>query len=111
MEYVNKVEILGTIGRLETSQVGSSEVANISVCTVSVYNGQSGLPVCENTWHNVTAWKGPGICDFSQLMKGGAIHVIGRLRNRTYTSQNGEKRSTTEILASEVSVPMTDDLP
>ena len=114
MEMINRIELQGTIGRVEVKQVNDAEVANISVVTNYVYQSQNGMPTVESTWHNVVAWRTASnrqmVVDFSRLVKGGAIHVLGRIRNKKYT-KDGKEMSYTEILASEVSVPVPDDLP
>ena len=59
---------------------------------------------CDNTWHQVTAFKNDKMPDFSTLVKGAGVEVKGRLRNNRYTASNGGERTMTEILASQVSV-------
>ena len=36
---------------------------------------------CDNTWHQVTAFKNDKMPDFSTLVKGAGVEVKGRLRN------------------------------
>ncbi|MBQ6302000.1 MAG: single-stranded DNA-binding protein [Bacteroidales bacterium] len=59
---------------------------------------------CDNTWHQVTAFKSDRMPDFTALVRGAGVEVKGRLRNNRFTDSNGVERTVTEILASQVSV-------
>ena len=59
---------------------------------------------CDNTWHQVTAFKSDRMPDFTALATGAGVEVKGRLRNNRFTDSNGVERTVTEILASQVSV-------
>lgn len=113
---INKVELQGIIGRVSTKVINGSEGARLSVATDTTLYDQTGQPIIEVCWHNVVAWRrigepNPGIVDFSQLEKGTRVHVLGRLRNRKYTTEDGEEKSILEVVATELSIPNPDDLP
>lgn len=52
---------------------------------------------------NVTAWRNTAefVCNYFQ--KGRQILVCGQLQNRSWTDKDGQKRTSTEIIADEVS--------
>lgn len=102
MEQLNKIEIRGTIGSVYVKDFGNTKVANISVATDFCYTTKDGSAVIETTWHYVTAWEGKDIQNLNQLKKGSYIHVIGRLRNRKYTTADGIERIVYDIVASKV---------
>lgn len=104
MEFLNKIELRGVVGRSEVNSYNGSQVCNFSVVTEysTVSQGQS---IVETTWFNVSAW-GPreGIAPFETIQKGSWVEVKGRVRMRKYTAQNGEERSALDILAREVNM-------
>jgi len=102
MEHLNKVEIRGIIGSVYVKEFGNAKVANFSVATESCYTTQDGGKVIEITWHRVVAWEGEHIQNLSELKKGSAVHVLGRLRMHRYTGADGAERSTYEVFASAI---------
>lgn len=101
-QQLNRIELIGIIGNVRTRNVGSDDmVANFSVATNYAYY-YNNSPVIETTWHNVIAFKSGKDIDFNAIVKGGKIHVIGRIRQKLYVDINNEKRSSFEIVASTV---------
>ena len=104
MEHLNKVELVGTVGMVSQSEIGQVRSASFSLVTNYLSRTASGEAVIETTWHRVVCYEGKGICPVSEIEKGVNLHVIGRIRNRRYTTDTGEERSTSEILATKVEV-------
>ena len=102
MEQLNKIEIKGTVGFVRLQTALGKQVIHLSVATNYVYKGRNGDPVLETTWHNVTAWEGKGMPDFSKIQKGAKIHAIGRLRGQRYCDQDGIERYSYEVVASQL---------
>lgn len=102
MEQLNRIEIRGIIGSVRLQNVGNNKVANISVATNYGYTSRDGSAVIETTWHYVTSWEGKDIQNLDQLKKGSFVHVIGRLRNRKYTTADGTERIVYEIVANKI---------
>ena len=102
MEQLNRIEIRGIIGSVRVQNVGNTKVANISVATDYGYTTKDGSAVIETTWHYVTAWEGKDIQNLDQLKKGSFVHVLGRLRNRKYTTPDGMERIVYDIVAAKV---------
>lgn len=57
-------------------------------------------------WVNVVVWEGLADAVAANLHKGSYVEVRGRIRTRSYETQQGEKRYTTECLASYVALPL-----
>jgi len=56
----------------------------------------------EVSFFNVTAWGSLGENAAASLTKGARVIVSGRLQQRSYETQQGEKRSVVEIVADEI---------
>lgn len=108
-QQFNRIELIGVIGNVNTRSVsGDDTVANFSVATnyVCYYNNH---PIIETTWHNVVAFKSGKDIDFDAIVKGGKIHVIGRVKQERYVDINNEKRSFFKIVASKVEAVPQDE--
>ena len=104
MEQLNRIEIRGIVGSVRVQNVGNTKVANLSVATDYAFTTKDGGAVIETTWHYVTVWEGKDIQNLDLLKKGSGIHVIGRLRNRKYTTPDGIERIVYDIMASKLEV-------
>lgn len=100
MEFLNRIELRGVVGRADVNSYNGSHVCNFSVVTEASAVDREGNSTVEPTWFNVSAWSGVrGITDLSQIQKGNWVRVIGRLRTRKYVSQDGLERISVEIPA------------
>ncbi len=111
MEFLNRIDLRGVVGRSEVNTYNGSQVCNFSVVT-EYSTASQGASAIETTWFNVSAW-GPrdGIAPFVLIQKGCWVEVRGRIRLRKYTSQSGEERTAMDILAREVKVLTKEDDP
>ena len=103
MEFLNRIELRGVVGRADINTVHGSQVCNFSV--VTEYSGvdKEGNSAIDTTWFNVSAWGGrEGIPDLYSIQKGAWIQVVGRIRLRKYTNQNQEERTSMDVLARNV---------
>ncbi|MBO4264436.1 MAG: single-stranded DNA-binding protein [Bacteroidales bacterium] len=111
MEFQNRIELRGIIGRADVNTFNSNRVCNFSVVTECSAVDRDGNSAVETTWFNVSAWNGvDGLRDLSELQKGAWVRVVGRLRVRKYTNQENEERSSTDILARFVELLPKEDL-
>lgn len=99
MEQLNRIELRGKVGNLRLATVGESRVINFSLATNIAYKGKDGQGVVETTWHNVVAWSGRNMPDFDKIQKGTSLYILGRIRNTSYTGQDGVERQSYEVLA------------
>jgi single-strand DNA-binding protein len=102
MGMVNKVILIGRLGadpEIRFTPDGTM-VANLRLATDESYKSKDGEKVQKTEWHRIVAFrKLAEICQ-SYLTKGKQIYIEGRLQTRTWEDKDGIKRSTTEIIAS-----------
>jgi single-strand DNA-binding protein len=104
MSGVNKVIIVGRLGAdPEMKTVGSgSTVTRLSVATSENWNDKDGNKQERTEWHRVVVWgRLAEICG-QHLAKGRQVYLEGRLQTRAWEDQQGQKRYTTEIVATTV---------
>ena len=104
MAGVNKVIVVGRLGSdPEVKQISTdSSVANMSVATSESWNDKNGQRQEKTEWHRVVVWgKLAELCG-KYLSKGRQVYVEGRLQTRSWEDQQGQKRYTTEIVATTV---------
>ena len=102
MAYLNKVLLIGNIGqdpRTSASPNGRKRVS-FSLATSRRYRDNNGEQKEETTWHNIVIW-GKAAETFEQLGigKGISLFIEGELVNRSWTDNQGTKRSITEVSA------------
>lgn len=103
MSGVNKVILVGRLGAdPEVKAIGSgSTVARLNIATSESWV-KDGQRQERTEWHRVTVWgKLAEICG-KHLAKGRQVYVEGKLQTRQWEDQQGQKRYTTEIVASTV---------
>ena len=103
MEFINRIELVGVIGTIRKQTYSNRMVANFSVLTEYSFKDKSGCAVVEATWHNVIAWQN-GEMPLDLIAKGTRVCVQGRLRCRRYTNENGEPRTSYEVIAKDVNI-------
>jgi single-strand DNA-binding protein len=102
MSSLNKVMLIGRLGKDPEMRATSdgTPVANFSLATSEFYTDKGGTRQERTEWHNIVAWK--RIADIAKryLAKGRQVYVEGRISTREWTDRDGNKRKTTEIVAS-----------
>ncbi len=97
---LNKVQLIGNLTRdpeLRYTPSGAA-VCTIGLATNRYWTTESGEKKEETEFHRVVAWnKLAELC--SQLLtKGRKIYVEGRLRTTNWQTQDGQQRTSTEIV-------------
>ncbi len=102
MSGVNKVILLGNLGKdpdIRNLESGA-KVATFSLATNETYKDRTTGEQRENTeWHNIVCWRGLADVAEKYLKKGSQIYIEGKLRTRSWESQEGGTRYTTEVVA------------
>lgn len=100
---VNKVILIGRLGNAPTGKfVNESAVVNFSLATSERWTDKSGAKHERTEWHRIVVWgKLAQLCE-QYLAKGSLAYVEGKLVTRQWEDKEGGKRSTTEVIASEV---------
>ena len=101
MPYLNKVQLIGNIGKdpeIRVSPQTGKKVVSFSLATSRRYRDNNGEQKEETNWHNVVGFgKIADIFEQLGVSKGTTLYVEGRLTNRSWTDQNGQKRYVTEV--------------
>lgn len=106
MGSVNKVILVGNLGKdpeVRHTQSGSA-VATFSIATNESWNNREGQKEERTEWHRVVVFgKLADICG-QYLKKGKQVYIEGRLQTRSWDDRDGNKRYTTEIVASNMTM-------
>lgn len=101
MEFINKVELQGYINLVSLTTIQDCTVARFSMRTEYAYKNNTGMVVVDTTWFSCSAFEGENI-DFSAIQKGNAVRVVGRLKERRYTDQEGVERRYFEVICQSI---------
>ena len=100
MAYLNKVMLIGNVGKdpqISMTPSGKKRVS-FSLATSKRYRDQNGEQKEQTEWHNVVGWgKTAEIVEQLGICKGTSLYVEGELTNRSWTDNQGQKRSMTEV--------------
>ncbi|MBR4915839.1 MAG: single-stranded DNA-binding protein [Fibrobacter sp.] len=101
MAYLNKVMLIGNIGKdpeIRMGQNGGRKRVSFSLATSRRYRDNNGEQKEQTDWHNIVGWgKIADIVEQLGIHKGMSLYVEGTLTNRSWTDQNGQKRYVTEV--------------
>lgn len=97
MASVNKVTVLGNLGRDPEIRYTPSNMAIATVSIATTYKAKDREP--ETEWHRVVFFGRQAEVAGEYLKKGSSVYVEGRLRTQKWTDKNGIERYTTEIIA------------
>ena len=102
MPYLNKVQLIGNIGKepeIRVNQASGKKVVAFSLATSRRYRDNNGEQKEDTQWHNVVGWgKIAEVFEQLGIRKGTSLYVEGRLTNRSWTDQaSGQKRYVTEV--------------
>ncbi len=101
---LNKVMIIGHLGRdpeMRFTPTGRP-VTTFSVATSRTWNTSDGERHNETEWFNVVAWGSLAEICKQYLTKGQQVYIEGRLQTRRWEDDDGNRRSTVEIVAKEM---------
>ena len=104
MASLNRVLLIGNLTRdPELRYVPSgTAVATFTVAVNRVYTSQAGEKKEEVSFIRVVVWgRRAEVCG-EYLSKGSPVFVEGRLQSRSWEGQDGQKRSTMEVIADNV---------
>jgi single-strand DNA-binding protein len=101
---VNKVILVGNLGSDPEMRYtpGGAGVCEMRIATNESWNDKNGQRQERTEWHRIVVWgKRAELCA-KYLSKGRQCFVEGRLRTRSWEDKEGNKRYTTEIVATDV---------
>lgn len=101
---VNKVILLGNVGKDPDVRFldGGVSVASFSLATTENYKNKAGERVSQTEWHNIVVWRHLADLADKYISKGQKLYIEGKITNRTWEDKEGNKRYTTEIVASTI---------
>jgi len=103
---LNKVMVIGNLGRDPEMRYTPSgrPVTTFSVATSRSWKSSEGERRTETEWFNIVAWGNLAeICN-QYLKKGQQVYIEGRLQTRRWEDDDGNKRSSTEVVAREMTM-------
>ena len=100
----NHVQLIGNVGQEPTitNLESGKKVARFSIATNENYQNDKGEKVQTTDWHTVVAWGKTAEIIEKYAGKGKEIGISGKLRTRTYTTDDGNQRYVTEVEAREI---------
>lgn len=99
---VNKVILIGRLGKdpeMKYTPSGTA-VVNFSLATNHSTKDQDGNFVDKTEWHRIVAYGKTAEIAGEYLVKGKLVFIEGRIQNRSWEDQNGQKRFISEIVCS-----------
>jgi len=94
--------LIGNLGKdpeIRVNQASGKKVVSFSIATSRRYRDNNGEQKEDTQWHNIVGCgKIAEVFEQLGIHKGTSLYVEGRLANRSWTDQNGQKRYVTEVL-------------
>ncbi len=99
---MNKVYLIGNLTRdPETSETPSGvPFCRLGLAVNRPYTGSDGERATD--FFNITVWRTQAENCGRYLKKGSKVAIVGSIQNRSYEDKDGNKRTVTDIVASEV---------
>jgi single-strand DNA-binding protein len=96
--------LLGNVGRDPEVRYTASgrAVATFTLATSQRWRDQEGNDQERTEWHKIVAWGRLGEICGEYLGKGKQAFIEGRIQSREWEDQDGNKRTTVEIVASDL---------
>jgi single-strand DNA-binding protein len=107
LSCLNRAQVVGNVTKdpeMRTTTNGTS-VLTLSVASNERWRDKASQETKERTeFHNVVIWGDLAKAVQRAIRKGQRVYVSGRVQTRTWETQAGQKRATTEIIADTVSL-------
>lgn len=98
MASLNKVLLIGNVGRIEVRTFQDGKVVNASLAVSERYTKRDGTQVEDTTWFNlVVNGKLADVFD-KYVQRGDRLYVEGRQRQRSYQTREGEDKYIWEVV-------------
>jgi len=100
---VNKVILIGNLGADPELRYtpGGQAVCDIRLATNEAWTDKNGQKQERTEWHRVVMWGKPAEICKQYLAKGQKLYIEGRLQTRSWDDKEGNKRYSTEIVATD----------
>lgn len=97
---VNRVILIGNLGsdpEIKTLESGR-KVAKVSIATNENYRDKDGEWQTQTEWHDLVLWGALAERAESDLKKGDALYLEGKLTHRKWVDAENNNRKTTEVV-------------
>ncbi len=104
MSGINKVILVGRLGtdpEMKNTSTGQT-VTRINLATSESWVNREGERQEKTEWHRIVIWGKLAETCAQHLSKGRQIYVEGRLQTRSWETEKGDKRFSTEVVATQV---------
>lgn len=104
MSGINKVILVGRLGadpEKKQTQTGQT-VTRLNLATSESWINREGERQEKTEWHRIVIWGKLAETCAQHLTKGRQVYVEGRLQTRSWETEKGEKRFSTEVVANQV---------
>lgn len=104
MSGINKVILVGRLGadpEKKQTQTGQT-VTRLNLATSESWLNREGERQEKTEWHRVVIWGKLAETCAQHLTKGRQVYIEGRLQTRSWETEKGEKRFSTEVVATQV---------
>jgi single-strand DNA-binding protein len=104
MGNVNKVILVGNLGAApELKQsAGQRSYCHLRLATSQVFKDKDGQRKEKTDWHRITVWGDTADHCARFLSRGRPVYVEGRLEHRQWQDKDGQKRHSTDVVATRV---------
>ena len=99
MAYMNKVMLIGNVGRDPETKITTTGTKKVSfsLATSQKYKDVAGEYKEKTQWHNIVCWGKLGDLVEKMVFKGSSLFIEGELSYRKWEDTNGIQKTVTEI--------------
>ena len=99
MAYMNKVMLIGNVGRDPETKITTTGTKKVSfsLATSQKYKDVAGEYKEKTQWHNIVCWGKLGDLVEKMVFKGSSLFIEGEITYRKWEDQNGVQKTITEI--------------
>lgn len=98
MAGVNKVILVGNVGKIETRYTQDGKpITNLSLATSETWKDKQGQKQEKTEWHNCALFGGVAGVAETYVKKGSKLYLEGKLQTREW-EKDGVKRYSTEVV-------------
>ena len=104
MSGINKVILVGRLGadpEMKKTSTGQT-VTRINLATSENWVNRDGERQEKTEWHRIVVWGKLGESCANHLSKGRQVYIEGRLQTRSWETEKGDKKFSTEVVANQV---------
>lgn len=100
----NHVQLIGNVGQEPTitNLESGKKVARFSLATNENYKNNKGEKQTDTNWHTIVAWGKVAEIIEKYVTKGKEVGISGKLKTRTYETEDGNQRYVTEVEVSKI---------